>query len=405
MSADPGRSRPLLCFAGVDWWYHNRAHSDLQLMVRVARHRPVLLVNSIGMRVPRPGRSRQVLRKVLRKARSVARLLRRPLPDVPGFRVLSTLSLPMASRLGAAANTKAVRLQVGAALRLCGMRRPDVFLTPPTAWPVVAGMRVGKVFYNRSDKHSEFPEADRDLLLGLETALLEGADRVLYCSEALLDDERGVVGERGLFLDHGVDLAHFRPRDRVPADLEAVPRPRVGFFGNLRAHLVDVPLLARVAEALPEASLVLIGDRVPETDALEHLPNVHLLGRRGYEDIPAYGSGFDVGLMPYRDVEWIRCSNPIKLKEYLALGLPVVSPTSRPRAGMPTCSGSRAATRPSSPRSVRPGASTGSTRPDAPASRGTTGTGAPPSWRPSTTRAADGRGAAAGGASALRRGR
>jgi glycosyltransferase involved in cell wall biosynthesis len=53
--------------------------------------------------------------------------------------------------------------------------------------------------------------------------------------------------------------------------------------------------------------------------------NVHWLGRRPYEEIPAYGSAFDVAIMPWVDTPWIHRSNPIKLKEYLALGLPVVS--------------------------------------------------------------------------------
>src|SRR4030095_232052 len=51
------RATPLICFAGLDWWYHNRAHADFQLMTRAARTRTVLLVNAIGMRMPLPGRT------------------------------------------------------------------------------------------------------------------------------------------------------------------------------------------------------------------------------------------------------------------------------------------------------------------------------------------------------------
>ena len=52
---------------------------------------------------------------------------------------------------------------------------------------------------------------------------------------------------------------------------------------------------------------------------------MHWLGFRRYSLIPAYGSAFDVAIMPWQDNDWIKRSNPIKLKEYLALGLPVVS--------------------------------------------------------------------------------
>jgi glycosyltransferase involved in cell wall biosynthesis len=72
-------------------------------------------------------------------------------------------------------------------------------------------------------------------------------------------------------------------------------------------------------------SLVFVGPAPDPVDELLSLPNVHLLGTRPHAQIPAYGSAFDVALMPWRDNEWIRFANPIKLKEYLALGLPVVS--------------------------------------------------------------------------------
>ena len=70
---------------------------------------------------------------------------------------------------------------------------------------------------------------------------------------------------------------------------------------------------------------ILVGDAVSDIRSLTVLRNVHHLGFKTLEPVPAYGAGFDVSLMPYRDTAWIRSSNPIKLKEYLALGLEVVS--------------------------------------------------------------------------------
>ena len=62
-----------------------------------------------------------------------------------------------------------------------------------------------------------------------------------------------------------------------------------------------------------------------EIDDLVALPNVHWLGFQPYEDIPRYGSAIDVSIMPFLDNDWIRYANPIKLKECLALGLPIVT--------------------------------------------------------------------------------
>jgi GT2 family glycosyltransferase/glycosyltransferase involved in cell wall biosynthesis len=326
----PGTTRgsSYVCFAAQDWWYHNQAHSDFQLMRAIAAHRRVLVVNSIGMRMPVPGRSTHVARRIARKLRSVTKLVRRPLPELPNFHVMSPLPFPFyssafARRLGAAL----VRAQVRLVCALLRLGEPVILVTIPTAWDVVQPMPKRKLVYNRSDLHSAFPESDRDAVRTLENALLRNADHVLYVSHALLDQEHELTSDRAYFLDHGVDVTHFsrRPTSDVPDDLAAIPSPRIGFFGALDDYVVDFGLLERIATELPDASLVLIGDSDQDLSRFDKYPNVHLLGFRRYEDIPAYGSGFDVAIMPWRPSEWIRFCNPIKLKEYLALGLPVVS--------------------------------------------------------------------------------
>lgn len=316
----------MIFFAGQDWWYHNRAHSDIQLALRLARQRPVLFVNSIGTRMPIPGRSSKVVRRALNKARSVARLIRRPVPGLPGFVVYSPLGFPAyGSPLGRRLNTMLLRAQVRVVSRWLRFSRPDVIVTPPTAWDVVRGLRRGRLIFNRSDKHSAWAEVDRDYVGGLEAALLGEADAVLYVSSALQADDAALVGDRGVFLDHGVDLDLFTPDGPEAGDLAGVARPRIGYFGALRDSTVDLGLLERLAVEVPEAQLVLVGPSTVPMDGLVSHPTVHALGARPHEAIPAYGRGFDVALMPWLGNEWIRVANPIKMKEYLALGLRVVT--------------------------------------------------------------------------------
>lgn len=326
-----GRPDGFVWFAAQDWWYHNRAHSDFQLMQQVARTRPVLLVNSLGLRLPTPGRSTNPARRIARKLRSMLKLVRRPVPGLPGYHVMTPIMLPVyGSGLLARLNAWAIRLQVTTVARAIGVgRSPTIAVTIPTAWPVVSRMRRSALLFNRSDRHSEFPEADHDLVAGLEDALLRAADRVLYVSHELMAEDAPVVGDRAVFLDHGVDLTHFTPpaddRPTPVPELAEIPRPVVGFFGGLDDYVVDMELLARTAREIPEASLVLVGDATCPMDELAALPNVHWLGYQPYERIPELGRHFDVALMPWLDNDWIRYANPIKLKEYLALGLPVVS--------------------------------------------------------------------------------
>ncbi|WP_433271843.1 glycosyltransferase [Actinosynnema sp. CS-041913] len=323
--ARPGEEHGWICFSAQDWWYHNRAHSDFQLMRSVAERRKVLVVNSIGMRMPTRGNSTHVARRILRKLRSVAKFVRKPLPN---FYVMSPLPLPFyGSPFLRRVNAVLVRAQVRLVATALRLRTPVIMVTIPTAWDVVAPMRKHSLVFNRSDRHSDFPEADRTSIEALEHQLLAHADHVVYVSHALMDEERPRTGDRAHFLDHGVDIDHFtaRPQFEWPDDIRAIDGPRIGFFGALDDFVVDFDLLERLAVELPAASIVLIGDATHPMERFDKYPNVHWLGFRPYDTIPAYGSAFDVAIMPWQDNSWIRHSNPIKLKEYLALGLPVVS--------------------------------------------------------------------------------
>lgn len=321
------KSHGYICFSAQDWWYHNRAHSDFQLMRRIAQRRRVLFVNSIGMRMPTPSRSSNAGRRIVRKIRSISKLIRQPDPSLPNFYVFTPLILPF---YGFASlrqfNAALVRAQVTAACLLLGIIRPAVVVTIPTAWPVVRKMKYRAMVYNRSDRHSTFPEADRRYIAQLERELLSNADAVGYVSRSLLAEEQPLVRGKAFFLDHGVDTELFAPADDPPPnEFAALSGPIIGFFGGLDDYVIDFDLLERVARDLPHANLVLVGDATCSMERLTRLNNVRWIGFRPYEDIPSYGRAFDVAIMPWLNNEWIAYCNPIKLKEYLALGLPVVS--------------------------------------------------------------------------------
>lgn len=318
-------------FAGLDWWYHSRAHSDFQLLRRIAQTRDALVVNSIGMRMPTPGRTSGTARRIIRKIKSAARLMRKPVEGLPGFNVLTPFLLPMYGHpLGRKVNALLVAGQVRVASLFAGLNTPIVVATLPTAIDVVDRIPHRALVYNRSDKHSEFVEADQELIRELEKRMLRESDLIIYTSHDLMEEDRGLAGGRQMFLDHGVDLDHFDPQRQLPEpeDIKTIPRPRVGFFGGLADYVVDFELIRALANGLPQAQVVLVGDQKCSDEEIERmvaLPNLTWLGFRPYEEIPAYGAAFDVAIMPWQDNEWIRRSNPIKLKEYLALGLPVVS--------------------------------------------------------------------------------
>ena len=172
-----------------------------------------------------------------------------------------------------------------------------------------------------------FKEGNADVIRQLEQKLLSVADLCLYSNKMLMSEEQAMTDGRAVHLDHGVDstLFSYLPDRPVPHDLAGIRGPIIGFFGNLRAYMVDFALIAHIAREIPEASVVLVGDSQDSTDELKAIENIHLLGMKPHAEIPAYGARFDVALIPYRINDWTRYCNPIKIKEYLALGLQVVS--------------------------------------------------------------------------------
>ena len=318
----------IVAFGGIDWWYHNRGHSECQVLTRIARERPVLWINSIGMRAPSTGKTELPLRRYLRKFKSTLKGLRRD-PE-SGMWIYSPIFVPRYNDFWLRFNGRFLALQIGLLRRLLGIRRPTAWVTPPTAIEAVERMRFRQIVFNRSDEFSKFPEADGAFIAQFEQRMLRLADHVLYTSHALLDRERALC-RSAEYLGHGVDYDRFsdaRPLDR-PAELpEAVldlPRPIVGFYGALDDYTVDKDLLIATARHVASGTVLVIGPKAMDTSSIEAEPNIRYIGQIPYEDVPRYAGAFDVALMPWLMNDWIESCNPIKLREYLAIGFPIVT--------------------------------------------------------------------------------
>jgi glycosyltransferase involved in cell wall biosynthesis len=317
----------IICFGGEDWWYHNRAHFDMQVMQCMARKLPVLYVNSIGFRMPTLKEGGAALNRIGRKLRSVAHGVQSPFP---GFHVASPFSVPMWHwPYLANLNVWSLTLQVRKAARRAGLKNPLLWVACPTAVEIVKRMqRHSFLVYQRTDKFEEYSEQTREYVIAADRWLSEHADLVLYASTVLYEEER-MRNAQSLLVRHGVEVAHFDPerarRVAEPADMVNIRRPIVGFFGEIESDTMDMPLLGEVARALPNVSFVFVGRVVAPPEPLRGLPNVHFLGKKPYENIPQYGVQFDVAILPWKQNWWTYYSNPIKIKEYLALGLPIVS--------------------------------------------------------------------------------
>ncbi len=312
----------VICFGGVDWWYHNRGHYDLQMMREFAAHMPVLYINSIGMRFPKVGEGAMFIKRVRRKIKSMRQGAVRVREN---FTVFSPFSIP--GQRAAAVSRRLLISQVRSTARRLGISRPLVWVACPPAAEVVDDLKPAAVVYQRTDRFEAFHGVDPVRIAKFDRMLKDRAEVTLYCSHLLMDEEAGEC-RRAEFVDHGVDYAQFEAaglgRDSPPDDVAALPRPRVGFVGGIDSHTFDPPLFVDVARRLPDVTFVLVGAcSLPEGWC--PLPNVRLLGQRPYESVARYMAACDVLIMPWNSSPWIQACNPVKLKEYLAVGRPIVS--------------------------------------------------------------------------------
>jgi UDP-galactopyranose mutase len=180
--------------------------------------------------------------------------------------------------------------------------------------------------YDCMDELANFKFAPPELI-GLEQELLAAADVVFTGGYSLWEAKRDRHGNIHPF-PSSVDRAHFataRIAQEAPAGQAGIPGPRLGFYGVVDERM-DLDLLAAVADARPGWSLVIVGPVVKiDPGSLPRRPNLHYLGAKTYDQLPAYLSGWDVALMPFAINESTRFISPTKTPEYLAGGRPVVS--------------------------------------------------------------------------------
>jgi len=314
-------SENIICFA-KDWF--EDPTSNHHVMQHVAKHHRVLWLNSIATRAPKLTSGRDI-KKIFRKLKSFAE---GPQKVGDNLWVYTPLVLPLPHQAWA---TKLNRQILRATLRLLrlrlGMDDFQLWTFLPNVGDYVGTLGESLVVYYCVDEWSQFSYIDTEKTVAAERKLCERADVIFAVCHELAERKR-LLNPATHLSTHGVDHEVFsRALDEdleVPADVAKLPGPVLGFYGTIQ-DWVDLDLIARLASRHPEWSIVLIGTAHVDTSKVERFPNVHLLGRKPHTELPAYCKAFDVGLIPYVITERMKFVNPIKLREYLCAGLPVVS--------------------------------------------------------------------------------
>jgi glycosyltransferase involved in cell wall biosynthesis len=213
-------------------------------------------------------------------------------------------------------------------LRRQGIRRPDLLIIDqPYFVGLERSLNARTTLYRATDLYAEM--TNDATCVAAEKEILRSADGWIATSQPVFDHlHRLAPGKPGLLLENGVDTGHFSTEQPLPSEYRSMPGPRLIYAGAIDRRF-DAAAARKLAIAMPEASILLIG--LVEDGAGEALAqggplgNLHLLGPRPYASLPGYFQHADAGLILLNDHPANGGRSPMKLYEYAAAGLPVVS--------------------------------------------------------------------------------
>lgn len=319
----PLRGEAIVCLSSIDWdfiWQWQ------EIMLRLAKAgNPVLFIENTGVRTP----GLRDLPRLLSRLRNWGKGVQGFREQAPNLIVLSPLLLPFPySRVARWINARLLGRAIANWIAASKHNSPILWtcLPTPLVHDIVEELDPALVVYYCAD-HFAASSSSAKAIEASEKELFRSADLVFVSSrqiQARAERER----EKAQLFPVAVDFEAFEARRSAdapqPADIDAIPRPRFGYVGGLH-RWVDQELLRAAALERPDYHFVLIGPEQTDLSSLKNLPNIHLLGRRDHDDLPAYIGAFDAGLIPYRLAEYTESVYPAKLNEYFAMGIPVVS--------------------------------------------------------------------------------
>lgn len=315
------KNKNIVCFA-KDW--SEDPTSCNHVLMELSKENKVLWLNSISTRSPNLSSGRD-LGKIFKK---LGGFLKGAQKINERMWVYTPIALPFHHHPVAVAFNKIwLRLTIFFLTLFLGMRGFQLWTFVPTSEEYVGQMGEDLLVYYCTDNWSSFSSVDGDKIGKMVNRLARKADIVFATSTPLVEKLRPNNPETHLAA-HGVNHSLFaravEASAPVPDDLEALQKPVLGFYGLIEDWL-DQDLLVRLATRHPEWSIALVGRTCVDVSRLQALPNVHFLGRKPHAELPLYCKGFSVGLIPHQVNELTHHMNPIKLREYLSAGLPVVS--------------------------------------------------------------------------------
>ncbi len=321
-SEAPALRQCCVVYFGNDWSAENRTSSH-HIARRLSQMIPMLYVETPGIRAPQT--TARDVRKIWRKlaatlapARKIHdQLYVKTIPQIP-FRNLPFINL---------VNRWAAQVLTRRELRKLGFRNLLTWFVTPH--PGALAKRLGErlTVYYCIDDYAAYPGMDPQAIQALDDQLTRVADVVFVAPVALLEPKRKLNANLHAS-PHGVDFDLFAaagdPATEPAEQTRELKHPVIGYFGTI-GEWMDYDLVTYVARSRPAWTFLFVGFAAADVSALRACPNIVLPGPQPYETLPRWAKAFDVAIYPPRVNRQTRHSNPLKLREYLATGKPVVA--------------------------------------------------------------------------------
>jgi len=318
------RGATIVCISSIDWAFNWQQPQEVASAFARSGNR-VLFVENTGVRRPSIKDAARLRDRLKRWSRARGGVT--VAPNVPD--ILSPLLLPFPYARAAVEFNERILLR--AVRRWMSPRDTSpliviTFLPTPLARGLIRRLNPDLVVYYCTDRLAT-TSVQAGKLSRSEPLLLAEADLVLTSSRGL-QKTAATIATRVEYFPTGVQAGEFerarRSRVSRPAAFDGLTGPIIGFTGSLRQE-TDMALLTEVIGLAPDLSFVFVGPVTVDVDRLATRANVRFLGAVSHPDVVKYTASFDAGILPYVLTDYTADVMPMKLKEFVAAGLPIVS--------------------------------------------------------------------------------
>jgi len=301
---------------GEDWAAH--PSSTQHLIKEISQEHEVSWVNSVGMRTPKF--SIKDMKRIFNKFISLFSM-RKKSESSNEFTVYNAKILPWHQFSWVNKFNQYQIIKTISLLSSDNDESPIIYwISVPTAISMINVRTQDKVIYYCGDDFSGLDGVDYKLVSPFEKQLINIADIIYVVSDAL---KQKMPKNKTFLLRHGVDFNLFNTPANIDESLQKY-RPTLGFYGSI-SNWLDLDLLKQLAVARPEYDLLLIGKSKVDLSELLALNNVSHIAAIKHNQLPNFSQHWQVALLPFVDNAQIRSCDPLKLKEYLAAGAPIVA--------------------------------------------------------------------------------